>query len=178
MKKISGIEKLNVKKLCILAMLTAITVILAIFCTFRIGNAIKIPFKFITVFITGAIFGPVWGGVVGALGDILNSVLVPVGAPLPQITAVEFIYGFLFGLLLYKKDGKRYYVNTVICAFIMTVIDIVVVSYILTSVGYFPSFTVAVSVRFIASVIKFFMYIIVCILLKKHITLFERLINK
>lgn len=171
-------RKITVKKLCVLSMLTALTVILAIFCTFRIGNAIKIPFKFITVFITATVYGPVWGGVVGALGDFLNSVLVPVGAPLPQITAVEFLYGVIFGLFFYKKHGKIYYINTVICAFVMTIIDLTLVSYILTSVGYFSSFTVAVTIRFSASAIKFFMYIVVCILLKKYITSFERLINK
>ncbi len=171
-------NKISVKKISVLAMLTALTVILAIFCTLRVGNAIKVPFKFITVFITAAMYGPLWGGVVGALGDILNSVLVPVGAPLPQITAVEFLYGFLFGVFFYKKQDKGYYINTVICAFVLTIIDITLMSYILTSVGYFPSFSVAVTVRFSASVIKFFMYIIVCILLKKHLVTFERLINK
>ena len=159
-------------------MLTALTVILAVFCTFRIGNAIKIPFKFVTVFITAAVYGPVWGGVVGALGDFLNSVLFPVGAPLPQITAVEFLYGVIFGLFFYKKKGKGYYINSVICAFILTIIDLTLMSYILTSVGYFASFSVAVSIRFTASVVKFFMYIIVFILLKKYLTSFERLINK
>ncbi len=171
-------RKITVKKLCVLSMLTALTVILAIFCTFRIGNAIKIPFKFVTVFITASVYGPIWGGVVGALGDLLNSVLVPVGPPLPQITAVEFLYGVIFGLFFYKKQGKIYYINTVICAFVLTIIDITLVSYILTQVGYFSSFTVAVSIRFSASVIKFLMYIIVCVLLKKYITSFERLINK
>ncbi len=171
-------RKITVKKLCVLSMLTALTVILAIFCTFRIGNAIKIPFKFITVFITAAVYGPLWGGVVGALGDLLNSLLVPVGAPLPQITAVEFLYGIIFGLFFYKKQGKTYFINTVLCAFVMTIIDLTLVSYILTSVGYFASFTVAVSIRLSASVIKFFMYILVCILMKKYITSFERLINK
>ena len=171
-------NKFNVKKLCVLSMLTALTVILAVFCTFRIGNSIKIPFKFITVFITASVYGPIWGGVVGMLGDIINSFLFPVGPPLIQITAVEFLYGVIFGLFFYKKQGRIYYINTVICAFVMTLIDIILVSYILTSVGYFPSFGVAVSIRFAASVIKFFMYIIVCVLLKKYINSFERLMNK
>ena len=171
-------KKLTVKKLSMLAMLTALTVILAIFCTFRIGNAIKIPFKFVTVFITAAVYGPIWGGVVGALGDILNSVLVPVGAPLPQITAVEFLYGVIFGLFFYGKFRKRYFFNTILCAFVLCVIDITIMSYILTSVGYFPTFAVAVATRFTATIVKFFMYIAVCLLLKKYLTFFERLINK
>ena len=93
-----GLEKLTAKKLCILAMLTALTVVLAVYGTFRIGNVIKIPTKFITVFISAALYGPIWGGVVAAIGDLLNSFLMPVGPWLPQITIVEFLCGFMFGL--------------------------------------------------------------------------------
>lgn len=176
-RRMLGLEKLSVKKMCLLAMLTAITAVLAIYCTLRVGNAIKIPLKFISVFVTAAIYGPVWGGVVGALGDILNSFLVPVGPPLPQITAVEFLYGFVFGLFFYKKE-KHYYINTVLCAFVLTVTDITLMSYLLTGVGYFPSFASAVSVRFTASVIKFVLYIAVCLILKKYLKSFERIIMK
>ena len=171
-------NKITVKKISVLAMLTAITVILAIFCTLRVGNAIKIPLKFVTVFITAVLYGPLWGGVVGALGDILNSVLVPVGAPIPAITAVEFLYGAIFGLFFYRKPDKGYYLNAVLCAFVLAVIDITFMSFILTSVGYFPSFATAVSIRFTASLLKFFMYIIVLVVLKKYLNKFERLINK
>ncbi len=177
MRKISGLEKLTVRKLCILAMLTALTVVLAIYCTLRIGNAIKIPFKFVTVFITAVMFGPVWGGVVAGLGDILNALLVPVGPPLLQITAVEFLYGVIFGLFYYRKSSS-YYLRTFLCALVLTLIDITLVSYLLTGVGYFPDFSAAVTIRFTASAIKFAMYIIVCVALKKHLPSFERLINK
>ena len=177
-KSFLGIEKLSVKKLCFLAILTAITVVLAIYCTLRVGNAIKIPLKFISVFITACLYGTVWGGVVGALGDIFNSFLVPVGPPLPQITAVEFLYGFIFGLFFYKKQEKAYYINTVICAAVLTVIDITLMSYILTGVGYFPSFEAAVSVRITASLIKFGLYVTVCVVLKKYLKSFERIASK
>ena len=55
-----------------------------------------------SVFLTGTIFGPVAGGVVAAVADVLNSVLFPVGPPLPQITAVEFMCGVIYGLCFYK----------------------------------------------------------------------------
>jgi len=79
---------LKTKKLCRLGLLTAITVILAMFFTFRIGTMIKIPLKFVSVFITGVFFGPIWGGVVGALGDFFNAVLMPVGAYIPLLTLI------------------------------------------------------------------------------------------
>ena len=177
MKNFLGLKKLNVRELCVLGLLTALTVVLAICCTFRIGNAIKIPLKFITVFLTSVAFGPVWGGIVAALGDILNSVLVPVGAPLPQITIIEFVYGFIFGLFFYRYSSK-YFLKTIICSLILCVIDISVVSYILTSVGYFPALTVAITTRATATIIKFFVYILTLLFLKKYLNTFERLINK
>ena len=103
MKKISYKLKLSVKDLCFLAMLTAITVILALFATIRIGNMIKIPLKFISVFITGVFFGPVWAGVSAAIGDLMNSLLMPVGPFMPQIMMVEFLNGFAFGLFMYNS---------------------------------------------------------------------------
>lgn len=177
-KRVLGLEKLTVKKLCVLAMLTALTAVLAIYCTFRVGTLIKIPLKFITVFISAALFGPVWGGVVALLGDILNAFLMPVGVFLPQVSAVEFLYGFIFGLFFYKKYAKGYALNTVLCALVLTLIDLLLMSYLLTQVGIFASFTAAVALRFAASVIKFALYILVCLLLKKYLASFERLMNK
>lgn len=171
-----GLEKLTAKKLCMLAMLTALTALLAVYGTFRVGNLIKVPTKFISVFITAAVFGPVWGGVVGALGDVLNSFLMPVGPWLVQITAVEFVYGFVFGLFFYKREA-RYLVRTLLCALVLTLIDLFLMSLLLTQVGYFPSVGAAIAVRFSASAIKFALYIAVCLLLKKYLASFERLMN-
>ena len=177
MKNFLGLKKLTVRELCVLGLLTALTVVLAIYCTFRIGNAIKIPLKFITIFITSMTFGPLWGGIVAALGDILNAVLVPVGVPLPQITVIEFIYGFIFGVFFYKKHNN-YIVRTVICAAVLCIIDILVVSYILTGVNYFPDYLTALTIRFPATVFKFIVYIIVLIFLKKYVKHYERLIKR
>ena len=174
MKEFLGLKKITVKNLCTLAMLTSLTVLLAIFCTFRIGDTIKIPLKFITVFITAFSFGPVWAGVVGALGDILNSILVPVGPLLPQITIIEFLYGFIWGLFFYRNSDKYYTVKTIICSVILTLIDLFAVSYILMSVGYFPSFTVAFTIRLPASVIKSVLYIVTILVFKK----FQRFIGR
>ncbi len=177
-KNIFGLEKLSAKKLCVLAMLTALTALLAIYGTLRVGNMIKIPTKFITVFITAAVYGPVWGGVVAALGDLLNAFLVPVGPWLPQITAVEFVCGFLFGLFFYNTFNKNYLWRTVLCALVLTIIDLLLMSAFLVQVGYFPTFAAAVTIRAAASALKCALYIIVCLLLKKHLTSFERLMNK
>ena len=43
-------NRISTKKICTLGLLTAITVTLGVFATFRVGNLMKIPMKFITVF--------------------------------------------------------------------------------------------------------------------------------
>ena len=163
-------KKISTKKLCLLAIFTSITVILGVYATFRIGNQIKIPTKFITVFITGTIFGPVAGGIVGAVADVMNSVLMPVGPPLPQITAVEFICGVIYGLCFYRvKDDKVYYIRAILCAALQFAIGMTLMSKILTDVGVFATFQAACAVRFIPALLSFVLQVVVMCVLKKFI---------
>ncbi len=163
-------KRFSTRKLCLLAVFTAITVILAIYATFRIGNQIKIPLKFITVFMTGAIFGAIPAGIVAALADILNAVLVPVGPWLPQITAVEFLYGVIYGAFFYKAaDNKFYYLRTLLCCLIQFGVSITLMSKILTDVGYFSSFYAALIIRMPAAIVTFLMHMAVLCALKKII---------
>ena len=172
-------KKISTKKLCLLAIFTAITVILGVYATFRIGNQIKIPTKFITVFITGTIFGAFAGGAVGAVADIMNSVIMPVGPPLLQITAVEFICGVIYGMCFYGvKDNKMYYIRVVLCALLQLIIGMTIMSKILTDVGYFASFQAACAVRFIPAVISFVLQIAVMCMLKRFVFRIKEYIAK
>ena len=172
-------KRFSTRKLCLLALFTAITVILAIYATFRIGNQIKIPLKFITVFMTGAIFGVIPAGVVAALADILNALLVPVGPPLPQITAVEFLYGIIYGVFFYRAlDNKFYYLRALLCCLIQFGISMALMSKILTDVGYFSSFYAALVIRFPAAVITFLLHMAVLCALKKVIFRIKNYISK
>ena len=170
MKNNSYSLKITTHKLCALALLTAATVILSIFGTFRVGNQIKIPLKFLTVFLTGALYGPIAGGLVGAAGDILNAVLVPVGPLLPQITAVEFLYGAIFGLFFFKAENNGvYYIRAAVCSLLQFLIGITVTTYILVDVGYFSSFGAAVIIRLPAAIATLAMHIFCICIMKKLI---------
>ncbi len=149
--------KLSVKDICTLGLLLAITVLLAVFGTFRIGDAIKIPTKFISVFVAAAVYGPIWGGICGAAGDLLNAVLAPVGPLLPQITLIEFLCGFTYGLFFMRSEYPRndFAVITIICVFAQLFIDMVLTTAILTYwVGYFSDFMLAFVFRLPAGLIK------------------------
>lgn len=155
-------KKISTRKICLLGVFAAITAILGIFATFRIGNQIKIPLKFITVFMTGALFGPVSGGVVAAVADVLNAVLVPVGPIMPQITAVEFLYGFIYGAFFYRAgENKMYYLRSLLCCFLQFAISIALMSWILTNIGYFSSFGAAVVIRMPAALVTLAIHLVV-----------------
>ena len=145
-----------------LSLFTAATVILGIYATFRIGNQIKIPFKFITVFMTGAVFGPLSSGLVAAAADILNAVLVPVGPPMLQITAVELFCGIIYGLCFFRaKNNNFYYVRAFVCASGQFLTGIIVTTKILVDMGYFASFASALSIRLPAAAVTFILHMVV-----------------
>lgn len=172
-------RRISTRRLCLLGIFTAITVILGIYATFRIGNQIKIPLKFITVFMTGAIFGPLWGGIVASIADIMNALLVPVGPLMPQITAVEFLYGVLFGAFFYKAHNNGfYYLRAAICSFVIFAVGITLMSKILTDIGYFASFISAVMIRLPAAVITLVMHIAVLCAMKRFIFKIREYITK
>lgn len=163
-------KKFTVKKTATLGIIIAITVLLAIYMTFRVGNQIKIPMKFITIFITGALFGPISAGIVAAIADLLNAFLVPVGPPLLQITIIEFIGGVVFGLFFYKaKNNKFYYLRALLCSLCQFLIGLFITTNVLVGVGYFADFKSAVIIRIGALLLTFVIQMAVLCLSKKFV---------
>ena len=178
--EILGLRRLSVREICTLALLTAITVLLSIYATFRVGNAVKIPMKFVSVFVTGALFGPLPAALTALLGDVLNAFLVPVGPPLPQISFIEFVSGFIYGMFFYRRwsFSKTYIACLAFCVALQGILDIFATSYILYSVGYFPSYITSVSVRLLASVLKMVIQGIVIFAGAKYLPVFGKIVYK
>lgn len=168
-------KRFTTRKLCILGLLTALTVILGMFATFRIGNLIKVPFKFITVFIVGFLYGPLSAGIVAAIADFLEALRLGVN---PFITLVEFICGVIFGIcFLGAKENSAYYVRAVLCAMLQLLISFTLMSLILTKMGIYASFRAAALMRLPAMIILFSLHtFVMCgarnlvFRLKKYIT--------
>lgn len=156
MYKIFKTLKVSPKDFCRIGLLTAICGVFAMLFTFRIGNAVKIPFKFIPVFITGILYGPFWAGFASLFGDVLNAVFMPVASFMPQIAAVEFVSGFIDGLLLYRifPDGSRCTPRILCDAVLQLLLDLFVTSALLASAGFFPGYAAAIVFRFPCSVLK------------------------
>ena len=180
MKKVFKFPHMSHRDMCTAALLLAITVVLAIFGTFRVGNAIKIPVKFISVFITAYFFGPWVGGACGALGDVLNAIIVPVGAWMPQLTALEFLSGFIYGVLFYRRNisGMSYILRAVLCTVLLFLSDMFLTTAALTQAGYFANFKVGFSVRIAAGIIKSLLQIIVLVAGCGYLRLFDSIRGK
>lgn len=112
-------------------MLSALTVVLGVYTTWRFGPTVKISLKFCPVFISGALFGPVLGGIVGCVSDIASFFANPSGGFIPLITITEFLYGMLYGLFFFKKKSTT--VKCLLCTVISSVVlDFVIKSYALS----------------------------------------------
>ena len=157
---------LTPRDICILGLLMAITTLLSVFCTFRLGTVVKIPLKFISVFLTAFLYGPIYGGLVAAAGDLLNCLLAPSGPIIPQITVIEFLSGFTFGICFLNKNISKneYIVRTIICAFLQLAIDMIITTAVFSLwLGWYGNFAAGFIVRTPAGVIKLLLHIVVLI---------------
>ena len=152
-------QRISTKKICALGLLAAITVILGVFATFRVGNLIKIPMKFVSVFLVGALYGPFSAGSVAAVADLIEATKMGIN---PMITAVEFLCGFIFGMCFYKvRDNKKYYLRAFLCAVLQFLVAFFIMSHILCLMGIYAGFRAAVWMRLPQMVILFVLHMVV-----------------
>lgn len=102
MKKPSPVFQ-SVKSLTVAAMLTALSVVIGIFCKsfLNFGNGLfRITFENLPVLLSGLLFGPLVGGMVGAASDLISYLLSPQTYP-PNliVTAGAAVIGILSGIL-------------------------------------------------------------------------------
>ncbi len=169
--------KPTLKTVCTIGLLIAITALLSIFCTFRIGTIVKIPTKFISVFVTASLFGPLLGGLVGATGDLLNCLLAPSGPIIPQITAIEFLSGFVYGVFFFKSSISRrsYIIRTVLCVVVQFVIDMLLTTGLFVQLGWYPTFYAGFATRLLAGIIKLFLQSAVILTMRKYLEQFRQI---
>lgn len=143
-------SKLTVKQLCTIAMLIALTAVLSCMAgNLRIGNAVKFSVSFVSVYVSGALFGSLWGGFVGAAADIISHFANPVGAYLWQLTLIEAVYGFLYGVF-FAKNGKKKaitpLISVTVCVLIQLLINVFLKTYILRELGFMGELSFAACV--------------------------------
>ena len=101
------LKKMTTREMCILAMLVAVTAVLSFVSGYLRTPVGKLNISFVSVYVCAAMYGPVAGGVVGAMADLFSVWFSGSGSPLIWFTVIEFINGFIFGLLFYKSDDSK-----------------------------------------------------------------------
>lgn len=100
-------ERAAIRKLCLCALLCAMSVTLAYLAKMIFGTSpLRLTFENLPIVFAGIVYGPIWGGVVGMVAD-LTSCLFAGQAPVLLITVGAAAVGMLAGTLsrlLFKKQ--------------------------------------------------------------------------
>ena len=153
----------------------AITSVLSLALTFRVGTQMKLSLKFISVFISGVILGPVPAGICAMLSDMANAFIMPVGPWLWQISLTEFLSGCIFGLFFCRaRDNKLYYLRAFLCSVFQALLSLFVVTEVLVRLNILPNFKTGVYIRLGQAILMFFVYFIVMCLFKKFVFRIKR----
>ena len=93
----------SVRRLTVAAMLTAISVVIGIFCKNFLnfgGGLFRVTFENLPIILSGILFGPVTGGLVGAASDLISYMLSSqIYPPNLIVTAGAVAVGVISGLM-------------------------------------------------------------------------------
>ena len=106
------LRSLRNQTLC--AMLLALTIVLDYFGSIYILPTVKISLSFIGTALTGALLGPVPAMINGALSDVLVWVIKPFGPFFPGYTLSAILGGLIYGVCLYRRNGKGLYIGAAV----------------------------------------------------------------
>ncbi len=131
----SARELKNVRCITVTGILIAVFVVLDI-CSFKPMDFIKININFTALAAVGMLFGPVPAMMAGAAGDLIGCILTG-QAPLLPMTATAALEGMLYGVMLYRKNGMRLVIFSILARLIdSAVISLLLNTAILMQAGY------------------------------------------
>ena len=169
--------KKSLRILTLAAMLTAMSVVIGIFCKTFLnfgGGLVRITFENLPIILSGILFGPIVGAVVGVATDLISYLLSPqIYPPNLIVTLGAAVIGFLSGLVSRVIIKKRGYLQIAVAAVAAHVVG----SMIIKTVGLFQFFQWAVLWRIPLYVVIATLEILVMCLLYKNST-FRRLIGE
>jgi len=129
-----------VRKITTCAILAAIGVVLAELVPAVKTPIIQISFYFVPIVLAAIMYGPAYSTIIAILIDVVGTLMFGVGAFNPIFTVAAAINGFLFGIILYRKNEMSFgstIVNAVISAFInATLITLIINSFNIALITY------------------------------------------
>lgn len=127
-------QKNMTKRVCVIAVLIAMQIVLGRIAAINVGSYLKISFGFIPIAVCGILTGPVWTLLMASVCDILGALLFPTGAFYWGFTLVAAVGGLIYGLFLYQK--KQSILRCLLCTLTVAVIcNILMNTYFLGQIG-------------------------------------------
>ena len=147
----------RLRKLCRLAVLVALQIVLSRFISPKVGESFKLGFGFLAVMLAGALEGYLGGIIVAAVSDVLGALLFPQGPFFIGYTVTASLTGFIFGAFLCSPK-KPVSIARIILAYLINAVLITLV--INTAVIAFQYGWLLSSTKSINQVIsRFFVYL-------------------
>lgn len=97
--------KITLQQLTVSALLIALDVVFTRVLAIN-TPLMKIGLGFTAVAVSAMLYGPYWAMLTAALGDLIGALLFPTGAYFPGFTLTAALTGLIFGLFLYRREGK------------------------------------------------------------------------
>ncbi|HOD93078.1 MAG TPA: folate family ECF transporter S component [Clostridia bacterium] len=137
----------NTRRIAILSLLTALTVILAKLLAINL-QFVRIGVEFVSIALGSILFGPAWGALSAVLADILGGFLFPTGPYSPLISIVAVANGLIYGFFLYNKEitARRTVFTVLTKAFVS--------DFLLMSIALYVLYKIPIDELFIARSIK------------------------
>ena len=113
-------QKNMTKRVCVIAVLIAMQIVLGRIASINVGSYLKIGFGFIPIAVCGILTGPVWTMFMASICDVLGALLFPTGAFYWGFTMVAAIAGVIYGLFLHNR--KESILLTMLCTLTVALI--------------------------------------------------------
>ena len=127
-------QKNMTKRLCVIAVLIAMQIVLGRIAAINVGSYLKISFGFIPIAVCGILTGPFWTLLMASVCDILGALLFPTGAFYWGFTFVAAVGGLIYGFVLYRK--KESIIRCMLCTLTVCLIcNIVLNTVFLCQIG-------------------------------------------
>ena len=169
--------KKRINTLTFAAMLTAMSVVIGIFCKNFLnfgGGLFRVTFENLPIILSGILFGPIVGAVVGVASDLVSYLLsAQVYPPNLVVTFGAAVIGFVSGIVSRVIVKKRGYSQIIVAGISAHLLG----SVIIKSVGLYQFYGFAVLWRVPLYFVIIFIEVLLLCLLYKNAT-FRRLLDK
>ena len=113
-------QKNMTKRVCLIAVLIAMQIVLGRIAAINVGSYLKISFGFIPIAVCGILTGPVWTLLMASVCDVLGALLFPTGAFYWGFTLVAAVGGLIYGLFLHNQ--KQNIIRCLLCTLTVALI--------------------------------------------------------